>query len=42
MATGGWNEMAIYLPLPYNGNQVSVIDIGVPHRTWTGTVINQP
>lgn len=42
IASGGWNEMALYQPMPYNNNSVSELVIGVPHRTWTGTVLNAP
>lgn len=35
---GGWNDHAIYLPQPYDGNTVNEIDLGVPSgstvRTW--------
>lgn len=34
----GWNDHAIYLPQPYDGNTVNEIDLGVPSgstvRTW--------
>ncbi len=37
---GGWNDHAIYLPLPYSNNGVNEIDLGVPSgdrvRTWSG------
>jgi len=38
----GWGETAIYVPQPYNGNHVAEIEIGIPYRTWPGTVINAP
>jgi hypothetical protein len=39
---GGWLDDAIYLPQPYNGDTVTEVIVGVPHRTWQGTVINLP
>lgn len=36
---GAWKDTAIYLPQPYNGNQVLEIDIGVPSREWDGVAI---
>lgn len=37
---GGWNDRAIYLPQPYDGNTVNEIILGVPSgslvRTWRG------
>jgi hypothetical protein len=37
---GGWRTDAIYMPLPYNGNQVKEVVIGVASgasvRTWNG------
>ena len=40
--TDGWLADAIYLPQPYNSNLVSEVVIGIPHRSYTGPVINQP
>ena len=31
---GGWKHDALYLPQPYNNNQVIEIEIGVPSRSW--------
>jgi len=39
---GPFDEMSMYIPQPYNGDTVSVIETGVPYRTYTGPVINQP
>lgn len=40
---GGWREDAIYLPLPYDANNVQEIVIGVPPKGWTGGVaVNLP
>ena len=38
---GPWRTDAIYIPLPYGGNQVIELVIGVP-TVWEGTVINAP
>jgi hypothetical protein len=38
----GWREDALYLPMPYGGNKVQEIIVGVPGREWAGTVINAP
>lgn len=38
----GWPADAIYFPQPYNGNTVSEVIVGLPHRTWGGTVLNAP
>ena len=38
---GGWREMSMYLPLPYNGNKVMELGLGVPGKGWEGTVINK-
>ncbi|MFT5683648.1 MAG: streptogramin lyase, partial [Myxococcota bacterium] len=38
---GGWKEMALYLPLPYNNNNVMELGLGVPGVGWEGTVINK-
>jgi|GEM_PF-1066004 len=39
---GGWSESNLYVPLPYNGNQVKEVIIGVPRKEWAGVVINAP
>jgi hypothetical protein len=40
---GGWPDDALYQPLPYAGNNVLEVSVGVPYRTFTaGTVINRP
>lgn len=39
---GPFDQMSMYIPQPYNGDTVSVIETGVPYRTYTGPVINQP
>lgn len=36
----GWDELSFYVPQPYNGNKVLQLRVGVPSRTWPGTVIN--
>ena len=41
-AIGGWKNDAIYAPLPYSGNTVKVIHIGVPGKDWGGIAINLP
>lgn len=38
--TSYWRSDALYLPQPYNGNEVIEIVVGVPSRTYTGSVIN--
>ncbi len=38
---GGFREDAIYLPMPYNGNTVQEVVVGVPGRAFAGEVINQ-
>ena len=38
---GGWQEMSIYMPQPYNNNNVMEVAIGVPAKGWEGTVINK-
>ena len=40
--TGGWMEDALYVPMPYGGNQVREIHVGVPSRYWAGTAVNLP
>lgn len=37
----GWRDDALYVPLPYNNNQVMEIVIGVPSREFSGTVLNR-
>jgi len=37
---GGFLEDALYLPLPNNDDKVGEARIGMPYRTWGGTVIN--
>ncbi|MCO4770574.1 MAG: hypothetical protein KDA24_11140 [Deltaproteobacteria bacterium] len=39
---GGWSEYNLYVPLPYNGNLVKEVVIGVPRKEWDGVVINAP
>ncbi len=39
---GGWRDDAIYLPMPYNGNTVKELVVGVPGREWEGEVLNKP
>ena len=39
---GGWSATSLFLPVPYGGNAVKEVGIGVPSRTWQGTVINAP
>jgi hypothetical protein len=39
---GGWREDAIYLPMPYDDDQVQEIVVGVPSRSWSGSVVNAP
>jgi hypothetical protein len=39
---GGWPTDKIYLPQPYNSDEVIEMGLGVPYRTFTGTVINRP
>ena len=39
---GGWLDDAIYVPQPYNNDTVSELQIGVPRRTFQGTVLNAP
>lgn len=38
----GFRTDALYLPLPYSGNQVKEIVVGVPSRDFVGTVVNAP
>ncbi|MBT3219867.1 MAG: hypothetical protein HN348_12325 [Proteobacteria bacterium] len=37
---GGWLDDAIYAPLPYYGNKVKEIYVGIPPAHWGGTVYN--
>ncbi len=39
---GGWLTDALYVPLPYNGNQVKEVVIGTPSAAFGGTVHNAP
>jgi hypothetical protein len=39
---GGWRSDSLYVPLPYNGNQVKEVVVEVPSCTWGGTVHNGP
>ena len=39
---GGWRTDALYLPMPYGGNEVQELVIGVPDREFVGTVLNAP
>ncbi len=39
---GGFHEDAVYIPQPMNGDTVAELQIGVPYRTWDGTVLNAP
>jgi hypothetical protein len=36
----GWDDLALYVPQPYNGNKVARIDLGIPSKHFTGTVLN--
>ena len=36
---GGFREDALYLPMPYNNNTVQEIVVGIPSRTFAGTVL---
>jgi len=40
--TDGWLADAIYFPQPYNDDTVGEAIVGIPHRSYTGPVINQP
>lgn len=33
---GAWSDHDLYVPLPYNGNRVAEIDLGVPHKDFNG------
>ncbi len=39
---GGWREDALYLPMPYDGNKVQEIVVGVPSAAWVGAPLNAP
>ncbi len=39
---GGWRADALYMPLSYGGDRVKELVIGVPSRSFEGTVINGP
>ncbi len=39
---GPFSETALYVPLPYDGNKVAEVEIGVPYRTYPGPVLNGP
>ena len=39
---GGWLRDAIYVPMPYGGDLVREIQVGVPGRDWPGTALNLP
>jgi hypothetical protein len=39
---GGFREDALYIPQPNNNDTVGEAIIGVPYRTWSGTVVNAP
>ncbi len=39
---GGWRQDALYLPMPYDGNKVQEIVVGVPSAAWIGAPINAP
>ncbi len=38
----GWRADALYMPNPYNNNTVAELVIGVPGRSFEGTVLNAP
>ncbi len=38
----GWDEQALYAPLPYGSNQVLEIVVGAPSQHYTGPVVNGP
>ena len=40
--SGGWRHDAVYVPMPYGGDQVREVVIGVPGRDWEGTALNLP
>jgi hypothetical protein len=37
----GWREDALYLSMPFNGNQVQEIVVGIPGKDWGGDVLNR-
>jgi hypothetical protein len=39
---GGFREDALYVPQPYNNNNVLEVIIGVPMQGWEGEVLNGP
>ena len=39
---GGWSHTSLFLPVPYGGNTVKELGVGVPSRTWEGTILNAP
>ena len=39
-ASGGWNEMSVYVTQPYGGSRVTEYDLGVPGQGWPGIVLN--
>jgi hypothetical protein len=39
---GGWEVTNLYVPLPYAGNGVKEVEIGVPAAGWGGVVLNAP
>jgi sugar lactone lactonase YvrE len=39
---GGFRDDALYMPMPYGGNTVKELIIGVPSRFYQGPVINGP
>jgi hypothetical protein len=38
----GFREDALYLPMPYNGNTVMEVVVGIPGREFQGVVLNGP
>ncbi len=39
---GGWDAFSLFMPVPYGGNTVKEVGVGVPGREWEGTVLNAP
>jgi len=39
---GGWSATSLFMPIPYGGNTVKEVGVGVPSRTWQGAVVNAP
>ena len=33
---GPWGDHNLYVPLPYNGNRIAEIELGVPHKDFNG------